>query len=103
VHSMSDESSEEESEDEESFGSDEEDVVGYHCEPLVGHRVILRDIVHKSFPELVKDTDNTTGTITRVDQTDADGDGITGDISEVTWDLKVKWDNGHKAYYRTGF
>ena len=99
VHSMSDESSEEESEDEESFGSDEEDVVGYHCEPLVGHRVILRDKVHKSF----HNPDNTTGTITRVNQTDADGDGITGEISEMTWDLKVKWDNGQKANYRTGF
>jgi hypothetical protein len=89
--------SDDESEEESEPDSDEEDVVGYHCEPLVGHRVILRDIVHKRFPELVKETDNATGTITWVDPTDADGDGITGDISEV------KWDNGYVGDYRTGF
>jgi len=77
--------------------SDEEDVVGYHVEPRVGHRVILRETCKKKFPELVKENGNTTGTITWVDPTDADGDGVTGDISEV------KWDNEYIGDYRTGF
>lgn len=76
---------------------DEEEVVGYHVEPLVGHRVIVRATCAKKFPEIVKETGNTTGTITWVDPTDADGDGVTGDISEV------KWDNGYIGDYRTGF
>lgn len=76
---------------------EEEEVVGYHTEPLVGYRVILRKKVKKRFPELLAETENTTGTITWVDPTDADGDGITGDISEVAWD------SGYKGDYRTGF
>lgn len=51
------------------------DVGRYHVEPRVGHRVILRETCKKKFPELVKENGNTTGTITWVDPTDADGDG----------------------------
>ena len=91
------EDSDEESDAESEPDSDEEDVVGYHCEPLVGHRVILREVAAKKFPDLAKETENSTGTITWVDPTDADGDGITGDICEV------HWDNGYIADYRTGF
>jgi hypothetical protein len=54
---------------------DEEEVLGYHVEPMVGHRVVLRQTVRKKFPELVKETANSTGTVTWVDPTDADGDG----------------------------
>jgi len=51
------------------------DVGRYHVEPRVGHRVILRETCKRKFPELVKENGNTTGTITWVDPTDADGDG----------------------------
>jgi hypothetical protein len=54
---------------------DQEEVLGYHLAPLVGHRVVLRETCRKKFPELVKETGNSTGTVTWVDPTDADGDG----------------------------
>jgi len=54
---------------------DEEEVLGYHLAPMVGHRVVLRETCRKKFPELVKETGNLTGTVTWVDPTDADGDG----------------------------
>lgn len=41
----------------------------------MGHRVILRETCKRKFPELFKENGNTTGTITWVDPTDADGDG----------------------------
>jgi len=86
------------SEEESEIGSDdEEEVVGFHVEPVVGHRVLLRATCMKKFPELVKETGKSTGTLTWVDPTDADGDGVTGDISEVTWD------NGYVGDYRTGY
>lgn len=67
---------EDDSDAESDIDSDEdEEVVGFHVAPLVGHRVILREKVRKKFPELVKETEKSTGSITWVDPTDADGDG----------------------------
>lgn len=51
----------------------------------------------REIPDLAMDNMGTTGTITWVDPEDADGDGWTGDICEVTWD------NGNKGDYRTGY
>uniref|UniRef100_A0A6U6BCY5 SAM domain-containing protein n=2 Tax=Guillardia theta TaxID=55529 RepID=A0A6U6BCY5_GUITH len=75
----------------------EDDVVGYHVFPSVGMRVGLRSVIASKYPHLLEETGGSLGRISWVDPTDLDGDGVTGDICEVTWD------NGYMGDYRTGF
>ena len=77
---------------------DDEQVVGLDVEPLEGQRVVLMAAALRENPALVEDSKGGPGTILWVDPEDADGDGITGDICEVQWDL-----TNVRADYRTGF
>ncbi len=61
-------------------------------------RVVLRQEALQNDPDLVKDSGGGQGTITWVDPEDLDGDGVTGDICQVLWDL-----TGVRDDYRTGF
>lgn len=77
---------------------EDEDVVGLDVEPLEGQRVVLMAQAIRDNPSLWEDSKGGPGTILWVDPEDADGDGITGDICEVEWDL-----TNLRADYRTGF
>jgi len=66
--------------------------------PEEGMRVMLRSTAIAENPDLLHDSNGGGGVITWVDPTDADGDGVTGDICEVLWDLTKQKDD-----YRTGF
>jgi hypothetical protein len=77
---------------------DDEEVVGLDVEPLEGQRVVLMAQAIRDNPSLWEDSKGGPGTILWVDPEDADGDGITGDICEVEWDL-----TNLRADYRTGF
>ena len=61
-------------------------------------RVMLRRSAIAENPDILHDSNGGGGVITWVDPTDADGDGVTGDICEVLWDLTKQKDD-----YRTGF
>ncbi len=49
-------------------------------------------------PDLILDSEGGPGTITWVDPEDMDGDGVTGDVCEVIWDI-----TGTSGDYRTGY
>ena len=76
---------------------DDEQIIGLDVEPLEGQRVVLMAASLKD-PELFADSKGGPGVILWVDPEDADGDGITGDICEVQWDM-----TGIRADYRTGY
>jgi len=73
-------------------------VVGLDIEPLEGQRVVFMAQAMKDNPDLWEDSKGGPGTILWVDPEDADGDGVTGDICEVEWDL-----TNERADYRTGY
>lgn len=63
-----------------------------------GRQVLLRKAAITENAELLADSGGGPGLITWVDPTDADGDGVTGDICSVKWDF-----TGIEDDYRTGF
>lgn len=66
--------------------------------PEEGMRVMIRGSAIDENPDLLHDSSGGGGVITWVDPTDADGDGVTGDICEVMWDVTKQ-----KEDYRTGY
>lgn len=76
-------------------------MIGYHIAGEVGQRVRIRprlaDSLDKSLSSLASEVGFCAGTIIWVDDEDADGDGVTGDI------VQVKWDTGMVSDYKTGF
>ena len=75
-----------------------EKVINQDIDAVVGLRVVLRNLTRSLHPELISDTGGGPGTITWVDGNDLDGDGETGDMCQVRWDL-----TGKLADYRTGY
>lgn len=76
----------------------EEMVVGIDVTPVRGMRVVLMQSALSRFPELMKDSGGGAGSIVWVDPEDLDGDGVPGDICQVTWEK-----TGVTGDYRTGF